>query len=234
MSDPGGDLGRFYALLAKLAALPLQGDSLSTMTGYLTWPRRGVYFFREQGEFRYSQPDVLRVVRVGTHAVSAGSKTSLWNRLRNHRGGRNGGGNHRGSIFRLHVGAALLGRDGASQPTWGIGSSATRVIRESEFGHEVLVSNVIGAMSVLWLDVDDVPGPQSMRAYIERNSIALLSNRLCPRDKPSEGWLGRFSSRDEIRRSGLWNLNFVQTDYDASFLDTFETYVEKMSRGNFV
>ena len=76
-------------------------------------PRRGVYFFFEPGELR-EDGRTPRVVRVGTHAVSAGSRTTLWTRLRDHRGhviGRHvGGGNHRASIFRRHVGSALLGR----------------------------------------------------------------------------------------------------------------------------
>jgi hypothetical protein len=32
-------------------------------------------------------------------------------------------------------------------------------------------------MTVLWVKVPDEPGPGSMRAFIERNSIALLSKR---------------------------------------------------------
>jgi hypothetical protein len=41
---------------------------------------------------------------------------------------------------------------------------------------ELDVSTYIGAMPFLWIDVDDEPSPRSLRAYIERNSIALLSN----------------------------------------------------------
>jgi hypothetical protein len=56
------------------------------------------------------------VVRVGTHALTAASSATLWDRLRQHRGhlgGRDpGSGNHRASVFRRHVGAALIGRDG--------------------------------------------------------------------------------------------------------------------------
>jgi hypothetical protein len=31
-------------------------------------------------------------------------------------------------------------------------------------------------MRFLWIDIDDEPGPASIRGFIERNSIALLSN----------------------------------------------------------
>lgn len=81
-------------------------------------------------------------------------------------------------------------------------------------------------MPVLWIDVPDDPGRGSARASLERNAIALLSNRLSPLDRPSGGWLGHFSPREEIRGSGLWNLNYVMDTYDAGFLDKFESFVE--------
>ena len=48
------------------------------------WPRHGVYFFYEPGETRADGTD--RVVRVGTHALTATSQATLWGRLRQHRG----------------------------------------------------------------------------------------------------------------------------------------------------
>src|ERR1043166_7089750 len=219
------DLDYFYALLAHLEEQPGHGCTLADQTGNSAWPERGVYFFREPGELRSSQSGVSRVVRVGTHAVSTNSKSTLWGGLRAHRGGRAGGGNHRGSIFRLHAGAAMLARDWGDLPTWGIGSSATKEIRLGEVGHEQRVSGYLGAMSVLWLKVPDEPGPNSARAHIERNAIGLLSNGLSPVDHPSNEWLGLYSPREEIRRSGLWNLNHVAHRCEAGFLDLLESLV---------
>ena len=69
---------------------------LSQCTGRMSWPRRGVYFFMEHAEDRTDTGQGLRVVRVGTHASNAGSKTKLWNRLAAHRGSAStGGGNQR-------------------------------------------------------------------------------------------------------------------------------------------
>ena len=75
----------------------------------------GVYFFFEDREVRGDGSS--RVVRVGTHALTATSKaTTLWGRLRQQRGhlaGRDpGSGNHRASVFRRRVGAALIQREG--------------------------------------------------------------------------------------------------------------------------
>jgi hypothetical protein len=219
------DLERFYALLARLAAAPSQGRRLGVYGGRDPWPRRGVYFFTEPGENRSCESATLRITRVGTHAITVGARTTLWSRLRSHRGGRNGAGNHRGSIFRRHVGAALLARDGGKIDSWGVGSAATAAVRLTETAHEQRVSRHISAMSILWVAIPDEPGTESVRGFVERNAIALLSNRLDPIDGPSATWLGRCSPRREIRRSGLWNLNHVSADYDPVFLSALETFL---------
>lgn len=46
----------------------------------MDWPERGVYFFFANDEYREGG-DQLRLTRIGTHAVSSGSGTSMWNRL---------------------------------------------------------------------------------------------------------------------------------------------------------
>jgi hypothetical protein len=222
------DLDQFYQLLASLETLPDQGRRLADCVGRAYWPRRGVYLFRESGEPRASDQSVQRIVRVGTHAIGTGRNSTLWSRLRAHRGGKDGGGNHRGSVFRLHVGAALFARDGGQLDTWGHGSTAARSDRDGEGEHERRVSAYLGAMSVLWVAVPDEPGPRSLRAMIERNTIALLSNRLQLEDTPSEEWLGRHSPKAAIRQSGLWNVNHVDEEHSPAFLKTLELMIQDM------
>lgn len=180
----------------------------------------------EQGELRSDSGSGLRVVRVGTHALNAGSGTKLWTRLSQHRGQTgSGGGNHRGSIFRLIVGTSLIAR-GLKSHTWGKGNTATPDIRTAEIELEREVSRVIRAMPFLWLAIDDEPGADSLRGYIERNSIALLSNYgKPPLDAPSTGWLGLSCDRSRVRQSGLWNSNHVDETYDPVFLTQFEQLV---------
>jgi hypothetical protein len=222
---------RFYLLLQRLADAPGQGRTLREVIALFQLPKRGVYFFFENGEYRTGQPLVKRVVRVGTHAVSTGSKSTLRQRLKQHIGTRSGGGNHRGSIFRLHIGAALLARNGSSLPTWGLGSSAPPALTESETLRaaeamcEKQVSEYIGEMPILWLDVPDEASPLSDRSFIERNVIALLSNKFNPIDSASTEWLGHFSPRQEIRNSAIWNLNYCADNFDPIFLDKFESLV---------
>jgi hypothetical protein len=195
----------------------------------MDWPRRGVYFFMEDGETRTDTGEGLRIVRVGTHALSSTSKTTLWTRLSQHRGQeRSGGGNHRGSIFRLLVGSTLVATGGTTCPTWGVKNNAPRDVRKSEEATEEAVSRVIGAMPFLWLAVDDPPGSNSLRGVIERNSIALLSNLgKPPLDPPSPDWRGRACDRGRarVRDSGLWNQNHVDEEYDPAFLGELEDLV---------
>lgn len=238
MKRPTPDsIKRFYALLERLSEAPYQGLPLREIPKRSFLPERGVYFFQEPGEHRSGDPRALRIVRVGTHAVSAGSKSTLYNRLKAHLGTRTGGGNHRGSIFRLHVGTALLARDRIKLKWWGVGSSRppavrnSRAARAAEAAHEKRVSEHIGAMPVLWVNVPDEPDRQSDRAYIERNAIALLSNQLDPIDGASRKWLGSFSPRSEIRESALWNLNHVREDYDLQFLGRLRSFVTLTCRG---
>jgi hypothetical protein len=222
---------RFYDLTAELERRAGGKRLLRECSGRMSWPQRGVYFFFEMGEVRTDSGDGPRVVRVGTHALAPGSRTSLWNRLSQHRGtAASGGGNHRGSIFRLIVGAALAARDSHQLDTWGKGSSAPAEVRLGEREHERRVSAYIGAMSFLWLDVGDAPGRASLRGVIERNAIALLSNYSAPPlDPPSREWLGHFADRPKVRASGLWNQNHVDEPYDPSFLDTLEHLVTAMN-----
>ena len=84
-------------------------------------------------------------------------------------------------------------------------------------------------MPFLWLAIEDKPEPGSLRGYIERNTIALLSNFDKPSlDPPSRNWLGLWCSRKRVRASGLWNSNHVSEDYDPAFLDTLDRLVYQM------
>ena len=193
----------------------------------MEWPQRGVYFFMELGEVRRESGEGLRVVRVGTHALMGQSRTTLWKRLSQHKGQQaSGGGNHRGSIFRLLIGAALLDADQALCGTWGQGSNAARTIRDAEHYLECRVSEIVGQMPFLFLHIGDDAGPQSLRGVIERNAIALLSNSgKTPLDAASKDWLGHRCPRERVRASHLWNQNHTGEVYDPAFLGTLETLV---------
>ncbi len=220
-------LERFYGIIGEL--MERQGaPRFADLDGRMAWPERGVYFVFEPGEQRLGRPDVPRVVRVGTHALNAGSRTTLWNRLRQHRGSRASTGNHRGSVFRMHVGRALIGREGlqASYPEWDRGGSAPREVVQGERVMEQMVSEAIGRMRVAWVAVLDDPGPTSGRGLVERGAIALLASDGHAADLPSRGWLGRYAPSEAIRGSGLWNVHHVGATPERSLLDVLEACAE--------
>lgn len=238
------NLRRFYELLGLLEENLGGPRTLEKANGKMDWPRRGVYFFFEPSEYRTTSGDGPRVVRVGTHALKPGAKSTLWKRLRQHRGTTSGvyagGGNHRGSIFRGHVGYALMRRNELPAEVtsqWSQGSTADRELRTREYPLECRVSLHIRMMPFLWVRIDDAPGPQSLRGNIERNAIGLLSNY--PHvggskekgryiDGPSSNWLGRYAENLAVTQSGLWNVNHVDEGYDPAFLDRFGRLIREI------
>jgi hypothetical protein len=133
------------------------------------------------------------------------------------------------------VGIALAKRLNVPLPeSWGVAHSvgeaalkpnvARAAINQAEAGIEAQVSEYIGRMPFLWLDLSDAPGPRSNRGLIERNAIALLSGGY---SRPAagqalDGWLGHYSDRERVRLSGLWNNNHTHETYNPSFLDEME------------
>ena len=223
-SDPRRliDTMRFYNILKRLEKrVGGAAQVLANCNGRMNWPKRGVFFFYEYGETSGSG-DGLRVVYVGTHAISTSSQVKLWTRLSQHRGTASyGGGKVNGSIFRRLVGKALAEQN-KKLTSWS-GSDRNDKLLGS------LTSRHICAMPFLWLNVDDTPGPKSRRAFIKHNAIALLSNyRKSPVDSASPNWLGSSSPSEKVRESGLWNQKHVdREDYDPSFLDEMEKRIDR-------
>lgn len=232
------DTVRFYDLLGQLEDALGGTRTLAACDGRMGWPERGVYFFFEPGETRGLSGGGQRVVRVGTHALKPKSRATLWNRLSQHRGHADGSrGNHRGSIFRLLVGAAIAQRGDCNRPrSWGVAADVRRAahrlgisreaLKEGEADLERRVSAYVGQMPFLWLEIPDAPGPDSERGRIERNAIALLSHAQgAGADAPSAQWLGGHSDRRLVRAAGLWNNRHVEEDYDEAFLDVLGALV---------
>jgi hypothetical protein len=113
------DLVRLYRILDKLEASSGGKRFLAQLAPSGSWRQRGVYFFFEPGEVRVgSGRGSSELVRM---PWGAGARSTLHQRLRQHAGKSSGsGGNHRGSIFRLLVGEALIARGGCLPcPSWG-------------------------------------------------------------------------------------------------------------------
>ncbi len=202
------DIECFYELLKQLEDQVGGKRTLADCHWNMGWPKRGVYFFFEDGETRSKSSGDLRVVRVGTHAVTARSKSQLWHRLYEHKqdGGR--------SVFRDHVNRALKNRSKGRET-------------DCEHNHTRCISTYIGGMPFLWVDVDAEDG-YKLRRWIESNAIGLLSNwRGDAGDCPSEEWLGKSSEKVEIQRSGLWNVQHTKSGYKSEFLNALGDRVSR-------
>lgn len=196
-------------------------------------PKNGVYFFFETGIYR-NNSTTLRVMRVGTHSTQGENNATLSQRLKQHKGNlRNGGGNHRGSVFRKHVGHALINFNGLNNiyPAWGIGNNANIAIRQNEHPHEITTSNIIRQYPYTFLEVNDFLS----RSFIERCSIELLSNsnQILQINTPNNNWLGFSAQNVLIQNSHLWNVHYVndylennQERYN-NFLNLFQNLINQ-------
>jgi hypothetical protein len=215
-------LGALYSLLENISLYVGLHTLPEAVAGPL--PAQGVYFFFDPHEATSYSKKLPRLVRIGTHAVSAGSKATLRNRLRTHLGTKDGSGNHRGSVFRLHVGQALIARDELRHrfPSWGKGQSAKRETIEQEGPLEKQVSSYLAKLMVVYIPIPGLAAKDSMRATIERHLIALFTENWAMIEPLSDEWLGRWSNRPQISRSGLWNVRCVGEAADLRMVEIAE------------
>ena len=194
-----------------LAAFEARHGRFQTLQGRLPQdlPPQGVYVFMDPSAG--SVEGFPRIVRVGTHGVSITSKATLRGRLRQHQGAMAGptagGGNHRGSVFRKHVGFAL-GTDGfrgMAAGTWGQGATAPALVREQELEHEQAVSQYLRSLPFAFAEVSGAP---DLRLSLERRLIAELAV-LTLENPPKGSWLGWRSPNPTIVSAGLWNVHGV-------------------------
>jgi hypothetical protein len=145
--------------------------------------------------------------------------------MRTHFGTEAGDGNHRSSIFRLHTGRSFINANLAPEiSSWG-SITGDKAVLSTERSLEQEVSKYLSNLYVVLIDIPGVSDKNNDRAYVEQNLIALLSNKCRPLDPPSSEWLGLYSDKREIRKSGLWNVNHVEQRFDPNFLEVLNYYV---------
>ena len=235
-------LVKLYAALGRLNEQIEGPYYLSECDGSMDFPTRGLYFFFSPWSNLETDPaQRWHLTRVGTVGVARGSTNTLWNRLRQHRGNEEGarkyagGGNHRGSIFRQHVGRPYIRRDGLKHdyPYWGQRFSDdevpdTTTVREQEHPFEQRISAYIGQLPFLYLNVPGEVNPENDRAKVEMNTIAMTAHarRTTPTLHDAD-WLGCHSPRPEISQTGLWNVEHVHALFGIGVLSALEEFVEK-------
>jgi len=157
-------------------------------------PKNGIYFFYEKGEFSL-ETGKERIVRVGTHKSHNGFRKRIYSHFM---------GNKNGSVFRKHLGSALMrreGQNGGRLKQWlGQDTPTFKDVENKVSAH--LGEN----FSFRCIAVDNV----QERLDLEERLIATLA--YCPSCKPSKAWLGQFAANPKIRLCGLWNDQHVNSD----------------------
>lgn len=176
-------------------------------------PNDGIYFWYEAGEA--CQGQTQRITRVGTHRGAH----RLRDRIKLHYDG-----DRDVSVFRCHVGGALMNRDGEPESEVQGWYKARRSPvfshqRFQQYEHRVDTEIERGTYRVL--TVED----RAERLELEEKLIALISQ--CEHCNPSPAWLGNHGYRVEIRKSGLWNVRhvFSENEFQAGNLARLEQVV---------
>ena len=163
-------------------------------------PHNGIYILFEKGEFAHS---TNRIVRIGTHT---GDK-QLCSRLDQHFVNEN----KDRSIFRKNIGRALLSKnEDPFLKQWEINSTTKNA--KKYYSHsidfikqkkveEMVTKYIQNNFSFVVFQVDD----KEKRLKLESNLISTIS--LCDECEPSQNWLGLYSPKEKIRKSGLWLVN---------------------------
>ncbi len=191
-------------------------------------PRNGLYILFEKEEIAHDGMD--RIVRIGTHT----GKNQLRSRLKQHFINEN----KDRSVFRKNIGRALLNRD--EDPfieQWEIDLTSRKakdeysalIDFEKQKEIEKRVSQYIQVnFSFVVIEVE----AQEERLEFESKIISTIS--LCDECSPSSDWLGLFSPKEKIRKSGLWLINELckepLSDDDMQMVKNSVLHIAGMSR----
>jgi hypothetical protein len=181
-------------------------------------PLNGIYIMFEDGELAHGGN---RIVHIGSHT----GEDKLRSRLLEHYEIEN----KDRSIFRKHIGRAMLNRD--HDPfirQWEL-DLTPRIARE-KYAHSIdtvkqkAVESAVTEyiQSRLRFVVICVPD-KDRRMNLESKIISSVST--CGECHPSPHWLGSYSPKEKVRESGLWNINGLYNQplsaYDLDCLRTF-------------
>ncbi|MDR0832201.1 MAG: hypothetical protein LBM99_04835 [Bacillales bacterium] len=176
-----------------------KGKRFDFKSGFEGIPSRGIYVLFEKGEKGH---DGDRIVRIGTHGTSE-ENDNLIPRLKAH-----SGGSRKSSVFRYHVGSAILNKANDDYlEKW-----VDKKIKLGEYGKKIekQVSDYI--KNNFYFVVLEVNTPEK-RKCLESRLISAVSN--CLSCKASDDWLGKFTRTPKyemIIKSSLWNVDELYKD----------------------
>jgi len=167
----------------------------------------GLYFFYQDGEISKHGPEG-RIVRIGNHPRS---DDGLRRRLAHHYSG-----DKNASVFRKFIGGALLRKTDPHHPCLlprpGEGHWEKQDLHPCE-KCKVIESEISALLRhdfrFRCIEINN----RTDRNMLEKKLVATIS--LCTVCKPSNDWLGLYTYSENVRKSGLWNSDYV---FDRSLL----------------
>ena len=163
-------------------------------------PKNGIYILFENNEFSHG---VDRIVRVGTHT----GENQLLSRIKQHFLNKN----KDRSIFRKNIGRAMLNKEKDNFINlWEIDMTSknnrTLFKDKIDFDYQKKIENRVteyikNNLSFCVFEVEN----KNNRLTLESRIISSISH--CNECKGSQGWLGNYSPKEKIRKSGLWLVN---------------------------
>ncbi len=198
-------------------------------------PDNGIYFVYETGEIWGHGGDTRRIVRIGTHREgnfrSRIAEHFLLNESRMNFDATKSPPHDR-SIFRKHIGRALLNR--GHDPylsVFNIDFMKRQVLREH--GHlrdiakekriEAEVTRILREQFSFRFVVLEGQAERMGSEGLEARLIGTLAH--CSSCRPSSDWLGQYSPVEKVRQSGLW---LVQHLSDQPLADRDKTRVSQV------
>lgn len=171
-------------------------------------PKNGIYVLYENGELGHG---ASRIVRIGTHT----GDNQLRSRLRQHFVDES----KDRSIFRKNIGRCLLRRaDDPFLQYWELDltSRAAKDLHRGSFDQtqqkQVEAEVTAYIQRAFHFVVIEVP-KKDQRLQLESKLVSTVS--ACMDCQPSKEWLGKWSPKERIRVSGLWQVNEL---YKAPFV----------------
>lgn len=179
--------------------------------------RNGIYILFEKNEYSH---ETDRIVRIGTHR----GDNNLYNRLKEHFINEN----KDRSIFRKNIGRAILSKDNDKYlEMWEIDlqerKNREKYIDQIDFAKQQSIEKQVteyirNNLSFTVIEVDN----KEDRLYYESKLISTISS--CKECKCSKLWLGNYSPREKIRKSGMWLVNELYKEgFTKNELEQFVT-----------
>jgi hypothetical protein len=185
-------------------------------------PKNGIYFFYENGEIWGHGGYKPRIVRIGTHKDG-----NFRSRIKEHFLLDESKMNfdvtkpapHERSIFRKNIGRALLNKKNDDYlKTWEIDFTSREnrerygylrdIQKEKEI--ELEITKILREnFSFRFIIVDSQVERMGTKG-LESSLIGTIAH--CDLCRPSNNWLGRYSPKSQIRKSGLWLIQHLQAN----------------------